>query len=448
MRRAAAARVARGPARRRPAAPLVAAAALALALAAPAAAERDAPPCRAQVEISPERPYPGEQVRYAVLIARRDEVQEVDWVRPLRFPGLRAEWLPGRAEEPVPASRRRSGPLWWVREEHRALFAPRAGRFAIPGAVLRCRGGGGPDDVARVDVPASELRVRVPPEEGRPPGWSGLVGPLRLRVDAAPRRLRLGDSVSVSVGLRGAGNLWVARPPLAEDAPPAGAELFARPPELDLEVGEHLGVRRRFSYALVPRRSGRLEIPAVTYAWLDPETGSWRQARSDPVTLSVLPRERSGPSAAGGGDGEAEATRGERRPLRLPPAAMAAALGLLAVLAGAALWRRSAPDRRARRALAAALDRARESREPRARARELEGALRGALELRHPGLRGASPERVRRSARGDAATARAADRLEALERARFAPDAETPTLEDVATVAHSLLRRRARGREP
>ncbi len=254
--------------------------ALGLGLAA-AAGAADPEPCRATALLEPAEAFVGEQVLYRLTILTRDDVAELDWLEPPSFPGFRAERLPG---SPQPA-RAGSDPRYRVREEHRALFAERPGEHALQVAGLRCRLRDGSQAVAR--VPDVRLRVRDLPLAGRPDGFAGLVGPLALQVEAAPRELSLGGSVRVEILLQGHGNLWDAPEPLVEVAVPGGAELFRERPQLTLEKGPRLLVRRRFAYDLVPRAPGLLTLPPVRIDYFDPETGGYAQASAPGIELRV-----------------------------------------------------------------------------------------------------------------------------------------------------------------
>ena len=81
----------------------------------------------------------GQQVFYRARILRRLDVTKVSWVQPLAFPDIRAEWLPGRAEDTRVV---RDGATYLVREEQRALFPNRPQRLRLPAFQLRARTGG------------------------------------------------------------------------------------------------------------------------------------------------------------------------------------------------------------------------------------------------------------------------------------------------------------------
>ena len=262
------------------------AAATLLALGAPwtAPALASAPACLTSLALEPSSAYVDQQVLYRLRILSRQDVQAVEWLEPPAFPGLRAERLPGRPEA---GRATRYGVEYRIREEHRALFPEHAGELAIGPARLRCRAA---QEVLDTSVPAAALRVRELPAAGRPTHFGGLVGPVALSLRAFPRSLALGASVHVELGLQGGGNLWDAPDPRPDDMAFGDAEVFRQRPELELERGTSLFVRRRFAYDVVPHREGVLALPELRVAYFDPIAERYAEARVAGVEVAVGPR--------------------------------------------------------------------------------------------------------------------------------------------------------------
>lgn len=365
--------------------------------------------------MEPVRAFVGEQQVYRARVLRREEVREVRWLRAPSFPSLRSEWLPGRTTDPRIAG---IGDAFLVSEDRRALFPVRAGAIEIPPAVLGCRLASG----AELEVAAAGAAlVAVPlPEAGRPAGFAGVVGPVQVRAHVSTRHPRLGETLRLAVVLVGEGNLWAAAPPLD----PAGPDLDAYPqaPELQLEPGERLRVRRTFVWELVPRRAGRLALPAPRVPWFDPATGRYAVAEGPALHVAVRPaaaRPRPGPPEA------AAPSAGEPVPEDRGWRGWAALLAGLVAAAGAFAVRdarrRSGPLRAAAPALAEA-ERARAAGAGAAAAGALAAALRAGLAQRVAGGDALAPEEIVARAGGTGAVAEAAALLAQLDRVRFAGD--------------------------
>jgi hypothetical protein len=377
---------------------------LALGLAQSAAAEP--PLCRAEVVLEPARAFVGQPVRHRVRITKRHEVVDVRWETSLSFPAFRAERILGPGG---PRERDAAGETF---EERRVLFPARAGRLALPAARIAC------ESATRVEtarVPAAEVVAEEPPAAGRPPGWAGLIGPVEVSVYATPDRVALGESVSLTVTVQGETNVWTA--PIAFPFPPDEAEVFERPSDLSRDMGRSLGLRWHRGFDLVPRRAGRLEIPALAVAYFDPATGRYGEAHTPALAIEVGERAAAASLPAPEPEAAAAATEGgDRGWLVWLAIGLAGALGL-----GAALLarRRLAPRRgaaercAARDALAAALARA-DAADAAAAASRL---LRLGLEPALPDARSLAVEEIR--GRAPSAEAARVALLARLEQARF-----------------------------
>ena len=251
-----------------------------------ARASTDTPPCLASLTLEPARAVVGQAVAWQLEILRRDDVLEMDWLEPPSFPGFRAEWLAGDVDtRPL----ERGGRRYRVTYERRALFPARAGPLRIPAAALYCDLEAA-DGRRRLRVPVAEAALPVAPlpEEGRPPGFAGLVGPVRVATRIEPEGVALGGWAGLWILVQGRGNLWAIEAPLREGDLP-GVEVFAERPGLEIEAERELAVRRTFRYRLVPRRTGALDIPEVAIPYFDPATGSYALARGAARTLRVEP---------------------------------------------------------------------------------------------------------------------------------------------------------------
>ena len=375
------------------------------------AAHAEAPLCRAEVVLDAKRAFVGEPVLHRVRIEQRHEVVDLRWETSLSFPALRVELLLG------PGGPLERSASHQTIEERRVLFPARAGRLVLPAARIACESAG---RVESAEVPASELIAEEPPREGRPPGWAGLIGPVEVTSYATPDRVMLGESVSISVTIRGATNVWTAPVQFAGAFPPDVAELFERPPELARDMGRTLVLRSYRSFDLVPRRAGRLEIPEVRVAYFDPASRRYAEASAPALPIEVAAR---GERPADPVPAEPAATAQDERSGGLAAAALALGVGLAA---GFWLGRRMHTRRRAasapvtadeRRAAHDALRTALASGDGSAAASAAARTLRLALEPGLPGARAFAVEELTASAPSGLEAALAL--LARLERARF-----------------------------
>jgi hypothetical protein len=251
----------------------------------------------------------------------------------------------------------------------------------------------------------------------------------------------LGESVSISVTIRGATNVWTAPVQFAGAFPPGVAELFERPPELARDMGRTLVLRSYRSFDLVPRRAGRLEIPEVRVAYFDPATRRYAEARAPAIPIEVAERGEP-PAMPGPAEPEVVQTRVSRFG-GLAAACLALSVGLAV---GFWLGRRAHTKRRAasapvtadeRRAAHDALRTALASGDGSAAASAASRALRLALAPSLSGARTLAVEELAASAPSGLEAALAL--LRRLERARF-DESDPATLLALAREAAALGR--------
>lgn len=402
-------------------------AASALAPAAPSAPEPSSAPAtpgatlprvepRCVVEAALDRPraFVGEQLHYHVRVLRRPDATH-GWETPLAFPRARAEWLVGLAaggRGPRDGSRR------IALSEHRAVFPAHPGPLRIEGASVRCAAADGEEVVP---VPAVLAEIEALPSEGRPADFSGLVGPVVWSAVLAPERVALGGSARLSVVAVGSGNTWLAPSPAPQLRAVPALEVFERPAELARDAGRELVWRRYFVFELVPREAGRVALPELRVPHFDPVARVYAETRVPLPALDV--RAPPADDAAKALAPPSPSPRAERDPNvrgRVRWVAVAA-LAAAALLAAAARLRSRARAARRPPAAREAGDWLQEARAADARG-DADAFLAAAARALTRSLDGAGP--------GPWAV-RAAALLARVDRARFAPGAERPSLADV-----------------
>lgn len=387
---------------------------LLLLLAAHGAAAQ--PVCSARASLDPPRAVVGQQVLYAVEIASREDVASVEWVRRPAFADARVEPLPG---VPLPARPSPDGTQYRLRQERVVLFPERVGVQTLRAQGLRCVLPSGV--VHPVNVPEIVLDVEAFPEPV-PPDFSGLVGPLVVLRTVVPREVSLGETLRVAVMMRGGGNLWDAPAPYSE-AGLGSAEVFERRPELALDRGTLLSVRRNFVWDVVPRVEGTLVVPPLRVTYYDPARGVYAYTLDEAVDVRVGPRLVAESDSARPARAESEDTTA-RRPAKSPVpgttvwAAALALIGVACAAGGFLLWRRRQPNASAALASARA---ARDEGDASAEAAALTRAVRAALSRHFEDARSASPEEMLRRDDVAPAVTAAVHLLADLERARFDP---------------------------
>jgi TolA-binding protein len=144
------------------------------------------------------------------------------------------------------------------------------------------------------ELASDSLRLVVLPlpTENRPSSFTGAVGRFTVEATLQPTEVAVGDATTLTFEISGAGNIKALPAPHLPPVP--AVELY--PPSEDARVetveDEIQGVKQ-FSWVLIPEQAGPITLPAIEYGFFDAESGSFATARTDPISLAVLPASRT-----------------------------------------------------------------------------------------------------------------------------------------------------------
>ncbi len=128
------------------------------------------------------------------------------------------------------------------------------------------------------------------PQEGRPSNFRGDVGNYQLKVEYDKTELKQNDALNIKVTISGAGYLKSIEAPILDL--PSGFDQF--PPTVNEKislVGESMRGYRTFNYLVIPRRTGRFEIPAISFSYFNPVSKTYQTVRSGAFEVTVNPGE-------------------------------------------------------------------------------------------------------------------------------------------------------------
>ena len=135
--------------------------------------------------------------------------------------------------------------------------------------------------------------IDVKPLPDNPPAsFSGAIGNFNLQTSTDFQETRVGEPIVLSVNIEGTGNFRrIQAPPLPESSDwkiHETASQYKRADLFKLQRGKQKG-KKRFDYILVPKKPGKLELPPVRFAFLDPTTEEYVELDSPPLTVQVAP---------------------------------------------------------------------------------------------------------------------------------------------------------------
>jgi len=138
----------------------------------------------------------------------------------------------------------------------------------------------------RFVIPSNEetLEVRELPTDGQPRGFAGHIGEYQISATAAPLEVNVGDPITLTMALSG--------PPYLEHVQVPSLHLqealrrnFKVPEEMD--AGTVNGNFKVFTQTIRATSADVTEIPSIELPYFDSDSGEYRIAKSQPITIVV-----------------------------------------------------------------------------------------------------------------------------------------------------------------
>ena len=224
-----------------------------------------------------------------VLDTNGGSINGFEWADPPDYPGFWVQRIK-QPDQVQPKTVQIDGEAYYRFVLARSVLIPlKAGEVTIPAASARIGFRGlsffAPSSV--VERSSGETRLKVLQRPQPPEEYSGAVGKLRYSISVHPERLRLGESATVEIQVKGRGNLPLIEAPHSW---PGCPDCKVYPPEeKNLVQVDDSGIHgsRSWSATVLPRHAGSIELNAVSVAVFDPGTMSYRRQQLGPLHLEV-----------------------------------------------------------------------------------------------------------------------------------------------------------------
>lgn len=199
----------------------------------------------------------------------------------------------------------RDGILYNVIELRTALFPLVTGNIEIPPAKFKCNiiirqqsysnsmfdeflGRGGQKYPVERSTDSIKLKIKSLPESDKPEDFAGTVGKFTMDVLAKPTKVKVGDPITLSMNIRGEGNIQtIGEPKLA---PGTEKDFKLYPAETDTTItdrGEGIKGEKLFSKVIEPQHEDIDMIPAISFSYFDPELEKYKTITHDPIPIVV-----------------------------------------------------------------------------------------------------------------------------------------------------------------
>jgi hypothetical protein len=257
-------------------------------------------------DVDDQEPFVNQQIIYTFRLLRRVQIQGAS-MEPLEFEGFHAEKL-GKERE---FSQIIKGKQYTVTELRFALFPQRSGILTIPAARLQCNvlyrrdrsrspfdsffddpffGGFGRTErkTEFFSTDPIQIHVKAIPQPEDPDLDTPLVGKFSLEAHLSQQEMKVGDSATITISVKGKGNIHDIPEPIIPEIPEF--KVYEDKPSLDAKITlDGISGVKTFKKALVPTKPGEYRIPPIKIPFLDPDSGTYRIAAAQPISIRVLP---------------------------------------------------------------------------------------------------------------------------------------------------------------
>lgn len=139
--------------------------------------------------------------------------------------------------------------------------------------------------VRRASQPIT-IHVKDLPLDGRPAGFSGMVGNITMRTSVSVDSVTANDAITYKVVFQGNGNLKLLDAPAVSF--PADFETYEPKVIKDIKTGDNgMSGTVTYEYLLIPRYAGNYTIPTVNYSFYDTRTNSYKILHSEAYPVYV-----------------------------------------------------------------------------------------------------------------------------------------------------------------
>jgi len=138
-----------------------------------------------------------------------------------------------------------------------------------------------------------KILVRELPSAGQPRGFNGAVGNFVIESRLDTLETRQNQALTLRYTISGSGNISAVKLPPLEL--PASVEIFE--PQIERTInnqGKSIRGAVHYEYVLIPRSSGRLQIPALNFAYFDPHQERYQVSTARGYSVTVKPLDQGG----------------------------------------------------------------------------------------------------------------------------------------------------------
>jgi hypothetical protein len=138
-----------------------------------------------------------------------------------------------------------------------------------------------------IQVTSDEIALEILPlpEEGRPEGFTGAIGDFSLYTSAEPLQAEIGEPLTLTMTIRGAGNFDRVEAPSFPDS--ADWKTYSPSSTFISPDNSTYSGEKQFVQAIVAKSPAIGHIPSLSFSYFDPDKGVYITSSSQPIPITV-----------------------------------------------------------------------------------------------------------------------------------------------------------------
>ncbi len=134
-----------------------------------------------------------------------------------------------------------------------------------------------PLNLKSVDIPITVMPL---PQENKPADFSGALGDYRFDLSAEPKRVKVGDPITLKMTISGEGNFNTVKAPVLDFQD----DFKIYDPQVSQDE-----TSKTFEQVIIPKNHSVKEIPEISFNFFDTKSGSYKTLTRDPIAVDVKP---------------------------------------------------------------------------------------------------------------------------------------------------------------
>lgn len=177
---------------------------------------------------------------------------------------------------------------YWKYVFEREFQAEKPGEFSFEPATIKGIFAKGndestlePENIYTLSSPLT-VRVKDVPDTNRPKDYIGAFGEFTWKANLVPKKVRVGEAMTLTLTLSGTGSLLQVKPPLLDSLPGIAENFKLYPPTENITENQAV-----FTWSIRALKAGKITFPPISISYFDVRAEKFVSLSSEPIPLQV-----------------------------------------------------------------------------------------------------------------------------------------------------------------